>query len=257
MDQKARNALDSLCQPMALANEKRLFRALFYGDPGTGKTSLVFKCIEQLGGSTALLTTDSAWTVLFNDEFDGIRDSIDRYPFAGFSQIKTMLEAREEGIEPYASYNNMVLDTVSTSVDSVMRYLVDTVKDQKVKAQQPHDLVEGWPHYRITERALRDTVNLLNKTDMNIIYTAHIREPNENDRAKKRFAIRPNMPQASYNVVSQEVSLIGWLHVEKGKYLIQTQPTLTETAKSQIPTIPQAILETDQIPALVQKWTNR
>lgn len=257
MDAKAKEALEALCQPMSLAKEKRLFRALFYGDPGNGKTSLAFEIIKRLGGRTALLTTDSAWTVIYQDQFKDLLDITDRYPFAGFSQVKALLEAREEGIEPYASYENLVLDTVSTGVDTVMRKLVDTVKDPKVKAQQPHDLVEGWPHYRITERALRDTVNLLNRTDLNIIYTAHIREPNENDKAKKRFAIRPNMPQASYNVVAQEVSLIGWLHVEKGRYLIQTQPTLTETAKSQIATIPQTVMETSQIPDLVEKWMQK
>jgi len=257
MDAKTKDALSSLCQPMSLAEEKRLLRILFYGDPGVGKTSLIFEIIRRLGGKTALLTTDSAWTVLFKDQFNDIRDSIDRYPFAGFSQVKAIIEARKEGIEPYASYEHFVLDTVSTGVDTVMRKLVDTVKDPKVKAQQPHDLVEGWPHYRITERALLDTVNELNRTDLNVFYTAHIRDPNDNDKAKKRFAIRPNMPQASYNVVSREVSLIGWLHVEKGKYLIQTQPTLTETAKSQIATIPQSILEVDQIPELVEKWMNK
>lgn len=257
MEAKALEALQALCQPMSLENEKRLLRLLFYGDPGTGKTSLIFEIIKRLGGNTCLLTTDSAWTVLYQDKFKDLLPTIQRYPFAGFAQVRSIVEARKEGIEPYASFDHLVLDTVSTSVDSVMRKLVDTVKDPKVKAQQPHDLVEGWPHYRITERALRDTVNELNRTDMNIFYAAHIREPNENDKAKKRFAIRPNMPQASYNVVAQEVSLIGWLHVEKGKHLIQTQPTLTETAKSQIATIPQSILLADEIPDLVQKWMDK
>lgn len=256
MDADLKASLEASCKPISLTEEKKLFRALFYGDPGAGKTSLAIECIKMLGGRTALVTTDSAWSVIFNQD-KAVLEEIDRYPFSGFSQITALLEARSEGIEPYASYNNLIWDTVSTGVDGVMRNLVDKITDNKIRAQQPHPLVEGWPHYRIAERALRDTVNLLNKTDLNIIYTAHIREPNENDKAKKRFAIRPNMPQASFNVVAQEVSLIGWLHVEKSKHLIQTAPTLTETAKSQIPTIPQGIMEVSQIPELVKKWRNQ
>lgn len=258
VDPSLLEALNATCKPINLADEQKQFRALFYGDPGAGKTSLAVECVKVLGGRTALITTDSAWSVIYKQEPE-VLDKIDRIPFAGFSQIVTLAAARDEGIYPYAGYSNLIWDTVSTGVDSVMRKLVDGITDKKIRAQQPHDLVEGWPHYRITERALRDAINVLNKTDLNIIYTAHIRDPNEQDKAKKRFAIRPNMPQASFNVVAQEVSLIGWLHTEVkgGKYLIQTQPTLTETAKSQIPTIPQGILEVSEIPELVAKWRNQ
>lgn len=254
MDQTVLEGLQKTLKPVRLSDEERLFRALFYGDPGAGKTTLAMEIVKILGGDTALVTTDSAWTVILKESQEFL-NTIHRLPFAGFSQINSFLDAREEGIEPFASCKNLVWDTVSTGVDHVMRNLVDKMPfDAK---NQSHPLVEGWPHYRIAERALLDTILRINKTDMNVIYTAHIRDPTEADTKKKRFAIRPNMPQASYNVVAREVSLIGWLHVEKGKYVAQTAPSLTETAKSQIPTIPQTILQVEQIPELVAKWRDK
>lgn len=253
-DKDPLQALNNTLKPVKLSDERRLFRSLFYGDPGSGKTSLAMECVKVLGGETALITTDSAWTVILSESQEFL-DTIHRLPFSGFSQITTFLDARDQGIEPYAKCTNLVWDTVSTGVDHVMRNLVDQLP-YDAKAQS-HPLVEGWPHYRIAERALLDTILRVNKTDLNVIYTAHIRDPTEADTKKRRFAIRPNMPQASYNVVAREVSMIGWMYVDKGKHRIQTAPTKTETAKSQIPTIPQSDLAVEDIPTLLRKWTDK
>lgn len=264
MNPEIKETLDKSLMPTSMATELKLFRAMLYGDFGQGKTTLAIEIIRRLGGRALLITTDSAWTVIQKEEFWDIRPQIDRLPYEGFSQIAAILDLREEGVEPYASYRNLVWDTVSTGVDGTMRKLVDGLvgpKYAKIREQQSHELVEGWPHYRITERALVDIVTRLRNTDLNIIYTAHVRDPSEADVKKGRMAIRPNMPQASYNVVAREVALIAWLHVELekngAKYLAQTLGTKTETGKSQIPTIPQAIMESKMIPELVAKWVNQ
>jgi hypothetical protein len=234
---------------MSVADAPRKLRALFYGDPGTGKTSLAGELVESKG---AIFTTDSAWVVLLNKP--EVAAKIDRWAFEGFSQLRAFVEAHNEGIEPYASYDTLIWDTYAKGVDNMLRNLVDGKKYPK---EQSDPEVEAWPHYRRAERALIDTIKVLNASDLNVIYTAHVRDPKDKDRQNKRFAIRPNGPEACYNAVAQEVQLIGWLyHDDKNnpEPKIQIQGTLQETAKSQISTVLPGTYRVSEIPPLIQKW---
>lgn len=255
MDAKTLAALEASTQPVSLTDELPPLRAMLYGSYGQGKTTLAVRIAQALGGRTALVTTDSAWTVVYKEPEEVLK-TIDRIPYQGFSHVQAIAEAHDEDIAPYNGYNTLIWDTVSTGNDQVLRNLVDQ-KNFGAK-HQLDPLVEGWPHYRIAARLLRDTIIVLNKSKLNIIYIGHVRDPSENDKEKKRFAIRANMPQACYDVLAQEVNLIGWLHKEKrgSRYLIQTEGTLTEEAKSQIPTIPQTVLEVEEIPKLITQWRN-
>lgn len=251
MDAELQAELDKFREPLSIASHPRKLRAFLYGDPGAGKTSLAGQLVENRG---AVFATDSAWVVLLdNPELAG---KIDKWDFQGFSQIRAFVEAHNEGIEPYASYDTLIWDTVAKSIDNILRTLVDAKKYPK---EQSDPLVEGWPHYRQVERALVDTIRVLNASDLNVIYTAHVRDPNSQDKEKKRFAIRPNAPEACYRALAQEVQLIGWLYNEgrdAKEPSIQVKGTLQETAKSQISTIPQGTYKVSQIPPLVQKWRN-
>jgi len=248
MDADLQRELESFREPLSIESAPRKLRAFLYGDPGSGKTTLAAQLVESKG---ALFSTDSAWVVLQNSP---LAEKVDRWPFQGFSQIRAFVQAHEEGIEPYASYDTLIWDTVAKAIDNTLRTLVDAKKYPK---EQSDPLVEGWPHYRQVERALTDTIKVLNASDLNVIYTAHIRDPNTQDKEKKRFAIRPNSPEACYRQIAQEVQLIGWLYNEgrdAKEPKIQLKGTLQETAKSQIPTIPQGTYRVSEIPPLVNKW---
>jgi hypothetical protein len=253
MDPKLLEELHRTGQPATLAKIPKLIRGLLYSDPGQGKTTLAGKILMALGGDICLISTDSAWSVLTEDP--DTAENITKYDFDGLSQIRTIAEAHMEGIEPFCNFKSLLWDTASTGISVVERKLV-ALKTYDAK-HQVDPSVAGWPHYRILEGMVRDTVEILNKTSMHVIYTAHLRDPTENDRAKKRFAIRPKMPEACFNAIAQEVNLLGWLYQEKAgdkKRKIQLEGTLQETAKSQIPTIPQATYNTEEIPDLVKKW---
>lgn len=253
MDQKLLDELNRMAAPISLINVEKKFRGMLYSDPGGGKTTLAGKIAMALGGDICLLSTDSAWTVLLNDPETA--ENVTKIDYDGLSQVRAIAQANIEGIEPYCSYKTLLWDTTSTGCNITLRKLVASKKlDDK---HQIDPTVEGWPHYRMLECAVRDTVQILNKSNLHVIYTAHLRDPNDNDRAKKRFAIRPAMPEGSYKAIAQEVQLIGWLYQEKAgtkKRKIQLEGTLQETAKSQIPTIPQGTYDVDEIPELVKKW---
>lgn len=253
MDAKKLEVLRAMGQPSDLWAEERLVRALFYGDFGAGKTTLAAKIAQVIGGKVALITTDSAWTVMHN--YPDLAKNVIRYPFDSFGQVKLMVEAHMEGIEPFGEIKTFIWDTISTSIDRVLR---DLVKRKKFINQQVDPDIEGYPHYRMVANGLKEVVELFNKSDLNVIYTAHVKFPSEADRKNQKFAIRPTANEMAYQVFGQEVQLIGWLSRESqsAQRKIQFKGTVAETAKSQISTIPEDTYLVDQIPELIQKWIN-
>jgi hypothetical protein len=252
MDQKMLEALERQRKPMSIAEEKRLFRGILYGDFGAGKTSLAAEIVRILGGDACWITTDSAWVVL--DKFPDLQEKIHRLPYTGFSQLRSIAQAHDEGIEPYSKFRTLVWDTVSTSTQNTLTKLVE--KGEYFPSQQLSPELEGYPQYRMAERGMTKTVEALRNSQLNIIFIAHVRLPNENDEKKGKYAIRPNMPEASYKVIAQESQLIGYLHKPKksDNRMLQVEGTLTEAAKSQIPTIPEATYKVESIPPLIHQW---
>jgi hypothetical protein len=233
-------------------DEDRKIRALAYGDPGSGKTTMMAKIAAMIGGRAAIVTTDSAWSVI--TQHPEANEIFDRYVYTGFAQLRAIAEAHDEGIPPFNEYETLLWDTTSQGVNLTLRGLVDDMPyDPK---QQPHPLVEGWPQYRIVERGFTDTIARLNKSGMHILYTAHLREPSEKDRERQRFAIRPDMPGASFKVLAQEVNFLGWLYREHKEDVrkLQCKGSIQQTGKSQIPTVPEGTYLAEEIPRLLEKW---
>lgn len=252
---KELTALELMAANSSLGEEKKLFRGQFYGDPGAGKTTLAANIAMELGEKALFLTTDSAWSVLY--KYPDFKSRIHRIPFAGFSQVDAIVDAHELGIDIYGQCETLIWDTVDSGVDIYLRALVESKKNNpNIAKQQADPAVEGWPHYRIAGRALLDTVTKLEQSSLHIIYVSHVREPNEQDAAKKKFAIRPAMPESCFKVIHKHVQMLGFMYREKkgSDRMIQLEGTLQETAKSQISTIPEATYKANEIPGLIKKW---
>lgn len=250
MDKILQDALEAMDgDELSIALTGRKLRALFYGDFGAGKTTLAAQLVENKG---CLITTDSNWVVIL--KYPEIAAKITRYAFEGFTQLQAIAKAHAEGIEPWCTYDTLIWDTASRGIERFVGKLVDR---KKFNDQRDPD-VQSWTHYNLTLRRLSETVDILSKTDLNIIYTTHLREPTEQDRNRKRFAIRPNAPEKSFELLGQEVSLIGWVYKENkgGKRLVSFEGTNLQTGKSQISTIDERTYVIDEIPDLIRKWRN-
>src|SRR5437660_4269960 len=258
MDPNFLAQLEALEEKFASLQERKLLRALLYGDAGVGKTTLAINLIQNKG---LLVTSDSAWQVIY--KYPELQHKITRYPFKGFTQVQAIAQAHKEGIVPYCNYDTLIWDPVSSAVDVVLRNLLEAKrKTIDWKKHQPDPDVEGWPHYRIAARLLPDTVIELNESELNVIYVAHIKEPTKNDkedRVVKRFSIRPDLPEACFKVLHKEVQLLGWLYKENhgGQRKIQFEGTTSETAKSQPSTVEEITYNVNQLPELVTKWRNQ
>ena len=212
-----------------------------YGDTGIGKTSLAVHLVENKG---LAITGDSAWSVI--EKYPAIMPKWERVPFDGLNQVRKIAELHIAGHPRIREFDTLLWDPTSVGVNVMLRRAA--IKNRVE--------VEGWPEYRYVERAMMDTVELLNKTDMNIIYTAHIRFPSEADAKRQLLAIRPNMPEACYNLIARECNAIGYMYREKrgAKRRIQFEGTTTVTAKSQIAGIEEDTYDVDEVPTLVSAW---
>lgn len=251
MDEKQLEQLMSIGGSRTMADVKKLIRAYFYSDPKIGKTDLTAQICQELGLSPIWVTTDSGWTTIL--KYPDVADRVRFETFDSFKQIRLIVEAHNEGYEPYASHDSIVIDTASRAVDDMLR---EVVALHPLPKEQQHPSIEAWGHYRLVESSVKDTVKMLKDSDMHVFYLAHIRDPNDKDKEKKRFAIRPAGPEACYRVIAQEANLIGWLYKEKDERKVQFNPTLQETAGTQIPTIQEKTYPVNQIPQLLNKYIN-
>lgn len=260
MDQKEfeaelRKWLESGTQTIANASEKKLLRAMFYGDFGTGKTSLAGQIVKACSGRAMLFYTDSNWTVLQKDP--EAAKLIDVKPFENYTQLRVFAHGATTGVEGFDEYDWLILDTASTAVYEILRVLVKNVKFE----DQRHEELESWSHYNLVRAKTLEMIRELNRSNLNIIYLCHDQDPSKQEKEKdvvKHFAARPNMPEKTYNIYAGEVSLIGWLakEEERGQVArtVNFQGTLRRAAKSQIPGIEETKYQADEIPELVKKW---
>src|ERR1700754_4726791 len=159
-----------------LASEQKLFRGFLYGDFGVGKTHMAGQIAKVLGGPICLINTDSAWTTLLKDP--EIASLTTRYQFDSLPAVRMIIDAHNEGIEPYASYRTLIWDTVTTSIDNVLRDLVDL---KKFPTEQRDPSLEAYPHYRMASNSMKETIDLIKQSDLNVIYTGHVKFPSEAD----------------------------------------------------------------------------
>lgn len=252
-NEKLLAALNAATKPAAMSDSEFKARPFLYGDPGAGKTDLGIKMADVLGDRICLVYSDSNWTTVL--KYPNIKKKVDKIPFGGLSTIQTILDAREAGIPPYCEYNVLQWDTVSTGVDVTLRNLVSK---RKFKDQLAPDL-ESRGHYRLVEQYLKEILDRLNKSDLHIIYTGHLRYPSEADVKAAKLSLRPAMPEASYRVLAQHCNMVGYMHKNQsgGDRLIQLSGTESVTAKCQIPNIQERTYKVEEVVKLLDEWVNK
>jgi hypothetical protein len=233
--------------------DRKLLRAMFYGDFGSGKTSLAGQIVKACGGRGMLFYTDSNYVVIQKDP--EAAKLIDAKPFENYTQLKVFAHGATTGVEGFNQYDWLILDTASTAVYEILRILVKGIKFE----DQRHPELESWSHYNLVRAKSLEMIRELNKSNLNIIYLCHDQDPSKQEKEKdvvKHFAARPNMPEKTYNIYAGEVSLLGWLaKADDGQNrTVNFQGTLRRAGKSQILGIDEKQYLVDEIPELVKKW---
>lgn len=248
---KLLKALDGMAPPVKSTEGTRYLRALLYGDFSVGKTDLAVKMLYEIGCRKILaVTSDSAWVTWL--KYPEIAECIERVEFEGYSHVQAMMAARKVGRAPYSEYDGMLFDTFSTAHTNVL----STIVDQKTFADQQHPDSPGWTTYNVGTTGAKKTIAAIRKSELHVVYTAHLREPSDAETKANKLQSRANIPEQVYKAVAQEVNLIGMLSKERvgGERSIQVDMTNRVAAKNLIATLTQPKYNVNDVPKLIREW---
>jgi hypothetical protein len=163
----------------------------------------------------------------------------------------------------FAGVDLLILDTASQMQEEYIDLLIEKAsyggkfREQLVPRSGVKDFravdVPGQPDYHVTRNAFRPVVRHLIQAPLDVILLAHVRDPGPLDKKPIR---RPNITEATFNVIAREATFLGYMFKQGGKYQIDFEDNPTLAAKSQIPTI-HGKIPTETLPGLLQAWKER
>jgi hypothetical protein len=169
---------------------------LIYGEPGSGKTSLVntAECPLTLDFDKGVHRSDFRKDVLVIESWKQINDNIG------------------ELIKTFGSYNTVILDTIDTLLDYMGAWIID---------QEPKLARNKLQFYGKLKDEFSLFVGKLKTLGKDVIMIAHVREKEEGDLRIKR----PAITGGSYDRVLQTADFVGYLFIKDNKRTIDFNPT--------------------------------
>lgn len=245
--------------------EELFYKGVLYGEFGTRKTTTALRCREN---KAILIHADRGWQVYKNHPEEMPEDEIVPVTYSGLSQIKMILEAIAEGVDPFAGSDLIVLDTISQMQEEYIDFLLENTKYTGKFREKPtpntgsglksEDIPEvpGMPDYHLARNKLRPVVSLLVKAPINVIFLGHIREPGPIEKADGKLEKRINLTEALYKVIARDATFIGLTRKEKGDFTVDFEPKNTQSAKSQIPSLTDKKIKLADLPEHLKNWRN-
>lgn len=250
MDEKVLEALMGTIASMDEVDPYAKF--LIYGESGTGKTVLASTAVQERG---LFIDAVEGWVSLVN--FPELRSKMHRMVYQGRSQIDSICDAIEEGIEPFASYDTIILDEVSTMATLDLDVVL-AANSQKIADKDPN--VPTQPDFNANTERMRRTLSRLLKLPVNVILVSHVRE--DKDARTGVMYTRPSFTPKLRTTIAGFMHVIGRLTVDEQSgpdgdtiYVrkLQVRPTVQITAKTRIGGLPVFITDPN-LGDLIKDW---
>lgn len=261
MDKKLLEGLLDSSFPME--ESTKYFKALIYGDPGGGKTTLA----GTIGNRIRHVEADpEGWQALFNIPELVVPGRMIRMRYDGISQIEALATAIAEGVAPFSEEDTILIDTGSNI--AALDLDVVTKQSMKKKGEQNFNFDDDmWANYKQNAHRVRMAMMALFLQPINIVMTAHAR-----DITVKKLGIEYGMktvPDFSPKILASingMTSMIGYMTaIGQGvdddgsvKYTrkLQVHPTKSIIAKTRIGGLPPVIDLNDlwDLRKIVDKW---
>lgn len=239
------------------------WKGVLYGEFGVRKTTTALRTSRK---RAILIHADRGWSVIHNhpDEFQEVIIPLE---YEGLSQVKSVIAAVEENIEPFNDVDLIVLDTISQMQENYIDFLLEKAqyagnfREKAVARTGVKDFetaeVPGMPDYHLARNKIRPVVTALVKADVNVMFLAHTREPGAIEKAAGKIERRPNVTEALYKVISRDATFIGYMENKKGEYTVDFTPKTTQSAKSQISTLTDKKIKSSELPKILWDWQDR
>lgn len=240
------------------------YKGVLYGDFGKRKTSTSTRC-SQKGKRAVLLHADRGWHVY--RKHDELRDKVIPVEYEGLSQIRALVDAIVDGAGKFTDVDLLILDTVSQMQENFIDFLMlntnyggkyrdQLVQTAKSKANgikfDPLD-VPAPVDYHVVRNQMRPVFEHCVKAPIDVIFTSHVKEPSPISTQPQ--IRRPNITEATYNVLARDATFIGYMNDQGGKHTINFKGNPRMSAKSQIKALDnQDKLPVDELPQILWDW---
>lgn len=236
----------------------RFYKGFHYGEYGTGKTITAGKLSRT---KFLVVCTDNGWT-----SFDNHPDLVDRFdivPYDGLSQLTALAEWSYETDFPYDLVH---VDTVSQVQEEYLDFLLDEIswsqnfREKSQAKKRGAEIVEvpGRADYHVTRNKMRGPVKALIKAPVDVVFSAHLREPTEDEKAKGILIRRPTLTSTVYSLIAREASVMALFERTKDNGIsIKCETDKKQVAKSRIKSLDNRTVTVDEFVSAIHVWKDR
>lgn len=259
MDPKKEAALAEL-GVQTTAELEPYYKGFIYGEYGVGKTVLMSKLARR---KLLLIHVDRNYQSVYNHP--EVLDKVVFQPYTGLSQLAAVADAITEkaviGGFDYGEIDLVGIDTISQVQEEYLDWLNENYqwKGALRESATPSPGSEkglkaletlGRPDYKVARDNMRGPIKKLIKAPVDVIFTAHLREPNATDSTITR---RPTVTEAVFKLMAREVNFIGFMSAKKGERTIQFEADPKTVAKTGIKEL-NSTLGVDETVKILHNW---
>lgn len=236
----------------------RFYKGFHYGEYGTAKTVTAGKLSRT---KFLVVVTDNGWTSL--DNHPDLVDRFDIVPYDGLSQLTTLAEWSYESDFPYDLIH---LDTVSQMQEEYLDFLLEEIswsqnfREKSQARRKGAEVVEvpGRADYHVTRNKMRGPIKALVKAPVDVVFSAHLREPTEDEKAKGILVRRPTLTQTVYSLIAREASVMAFFERTKTQGIqIVCETDKKQVAKSRIKSLDNRTVSVDEFVSAIHDWKDR
>lgn len=236
----------------------RFYKGFHYGEYGTAKTVTAGKLSRS---KFLVVHTDNGWTSL--DNHPDLVDNYDIVPYDGLSQLTTLAEWSYESDFPYDLIH---IDTISQVQEEYLDWLLDEIswsqkfRESSQAKRRGAETVEvpGRADYHVTRNKMRGPIKALIKAPVDVVFSAHLREPTEDEKASGKLVRRPTLTQTVYSLIAREASVMALFERNKNKGIeIRCETSNKQVAKSRIKSLDNRTVSVEEFVTAIHNWKDR